>query len=167
MSKPFTIRHMKSTEEERVCDLIQLVFNEFVAPHYSQKGVQEFLRYIDPVLLAVRIQSNHFILLAESGDELAGMIEVRHWNHISLLFIDGRFHRMGIARELIIKALEICKGECLDLSAVTVNSSPNAIEAYEKLGFHVEGPELMEHGIRFVRMRMYLTNGMKWRLTTR
>lgn len=156
MSKPFTIRQMKSTEEERVCDLIQRVFNEFVAPHYSQEGVQEFLRYIDPVLLAERIQSNHFILLAELGEELAGMIEVRHWNHISLLFVDDRFHRRGIARELIRKALDISKSGCSELSEVTVNSSPNAVEAYEKLGFHVQGSERTEHGIPFVPMKKHL-----------
>ena len=160
MSKQFTIRQMKSTEEERVCDLIQRVFNEFVAIHYSQAGLQEFLRYIDPVLLAKRIQSNHFILLAELGEELAGMIEVRHWNHISLLFVDNRFHRRGIARELIGKALEISKCECLELSDVTVKSSPNAVEAYEKLGFQVQGSERTEHGIRFVPMKMHLCNGM-------
>ena len=160
MSKQFTIRQMKSTEEERVCDLIQRVFNEFVAIHYSQAGLQEFLRYIDPVLLAKRIQSNHFILLAELGEELAGMIEVRHWNHISLLFVDSRFHRRGIAKELIGKALEISKGECLELSEVTVNSSPNAVEAYEKLGFHVQDSDRIEHGIRFIPMIMHLGNGM-------
>jgi len=54
------------------------------------------------------------------------------------------------------QALEISIRSRPDLTKVTVNSSPNAIGAYKKLGFNAVGPEQIEHGIRFIPMRLHL-----------
>jgi hypothetical protein len=35
----------------------------------------------------------------------------------------------------------------------TVSSSPNAVSAYERLGFRITGSEQCVHGIRFVPMQ--------------
>jgi len=40
------IRKMTLGEADRVCSLVRKVFGEFVAPHYSQEGNQEFHRWI-------------------------------------------------------------------------------------------------------------------------
>jgi hypothetical protein len=41
-----------------------------------------------------------------------------------------------------------------------VHSSPNAVDAYERLGFKAVGPEKLENGIYFIPMRIILR--MSW-----
>jgi ribosomal protein S18 acetylase RimI-like enzyme len=147
---------MKPGEEEQVCHLVRQVFNEFVAPLYTQEGVEEFLRYVDPDLLAKRARTNHFVMLAEEGSNLVGAIEVRDFNHISLFFVASESQRKGIANQLLKEAIEIGRRDEPSLAEVSVHSSPNAIGAYEKLGFHAEGLEKVEHGIRFIPMILRL-----------
>ena len=150
------IRRMESGEEEKACKLIQDVFGEFVAPLYEREGVDEFLRYIDPKLMAERSRSNHFTLLAEDSGNLVGIIEVRDFNHVSLLFVAKKAQRRGIAKQLLNEGLEISRRNSPDLSEVSVHSSPNAVEAYERLGFEAEGPEKLVRGIRYIPMRLRL-----------
>ncbi len=123
-----------------------------MAPHYSQEGVSEFLKYIDPELMSRRVKSDHFVLMAEMDDRLVGIIEVRDFNHISLLFVFREAQRKGIAKRLLNEALQICSRNNPNLAHVSVHSSPNSIEAYEHLGFRLEGSEKSEHGIRYVPM---------------
>jgi len=47
-----SIRRMELGEEERVCCFVRRVFNDFVAPIFAKEGVEEFLRYIAPDLIA-------------------------------------------------------------------------------------------------------------------
>jgi hypothetical protein len=42
------IRLMGTNEVTEVCNLVMCVFNEFIAPSYSQEGVNEFLKYAQP-----------------------------------------------------------------------------------------------------------------------
>lgn len=153
MTEPVaSIRRMKHGEEGIVCRLAVEVFSEFVAPHYSQEGVSEFLRYIDPDLMSKRVKFDHFVLMAEADDRLVGIIEVKDFDHISLLFVSREAQRKGIAKRLLNEALQICSRNNPNLSHVSVHSSPNSIEAYEHLGFRSEGSEKLEHGIRYVPM---------------
>lgn len=139
-----------------MCLLARAVFNECVAPLYSQEGVDEFYGYVDPDFMSTRAMTNHVTLLAEVGDRPVGMIELRDFNHVSLLFVAKEAHRRGIARLLLKEAVTLCRLNNPDLFDVSVHSSPNAIEAYERLGFEAEGPEKSEHGIRYIPMRLRL-----------
>ena len=154
------IRRMKLGEEEQVCHLVRQVFNEFVAPLYTQEGVEEFLKYVDPDLMAKRTRNNHFVMLAEEDGNLVGAIEVRDFNHISLLFVASEFQRKGIANKLLEEAVDLGRRNEPSLAEVSVHSSPNAVSAYEKLGFHAEGPEKVEHGIRFIPMILCVGQGV-------
>jgi predicted GNAT family N-acyltransferase len=145
---------MKHGEEGIVCRLAVEVFSEFVAPLYSQEGVSELLRYIDPDLMSKREKSNHFVLMAESDNRLVGIIEVRDFNHISLFFILREAQRKGISKQLLYEALKTCSQHNPNLSHVTVHSSPNSVEAYEHLGFRSEGSEEFDRGIRYVPMKL-------------
>jgi len=149
-----SIRRMKHSEEGIVCRLVVEVFSEFVAPLYSQEGVSEFLRYIDPDLMSKRAKSNHFVLMAELDNRLVGIIEIRDFIHISLLFVLRQAQRNGIAKQLLDYALKTCSQHNPNLSHVTAHSSPNSVEAYERLGFRSEGSEELDHGIRYIPMKL-------------
>lgn len=145
-------RPLQPGEETAVCDLIASVFNAYVAPDYEEKGNQEFFKYANPEAMSERVKNNHFVLVAAVGDRIVGMIEMRDFDHLSLLFVDSDFHRRGISRELLRQAVDICRENRPDMAEVLVNSSPFAIPVYEKLGFRITGPEQTVNGIRFQSM---------------
>ncbi len=59
--------------------LVERVFDQFVAPGYSDEGVESFLRYIDLDLIRARFNQNHIIYIAENLDtkHIIGMLEVK------------------------------------------------------------------------------------------
>jgi ribosomal protein S18 acetylase RimI-like enzyme len=143
---------MTPEDVPQVSDLIVRVFDEFIAPEYVVEGVREFLKYVTPEALLKRSQADHFALVATESDQIVGMIEIRHNDHISLLFVDKAFQGRGIARELWQRALGICRSNQPELKQVTVNSSPYAVPIYEKLGFQPQGEQRVTNGIAYVPM---------------
>ena len=86
------------------------------------------------------------LLRPERAGELVGMLHLREPRHVAMLFVRSPFQRSGIARALLASAGD---ASC----EFTVNSSPNAVGAYERLGFRVTGPEQCVHGIRFTPLQ--------------
>lgn len=156
MNGAIIYRRMQAGEETIVCAMIERCFQTFVAPGYAPEGVQEFLAYASPEPMAERVRGGSFVLVAESGGVVAGMIEMRDHDHVSLLFVDAAFMRRGISRELLRRALDICRAARPDLQVVTVNSSPYAVPVYERLGFYVLSPEQETNGIGYTPMALPL-----------
>ena len=148
-------RLLKPGEEHEVCELIAEVFNEFIGPGYTDEGVFRFYMYANPETLAARQRENHFCMVAESDNSIIGMIEIRDYNHISLLFVRER--GKGVARDLFQHALERCLESVPGLKEITVHSSPYAASIYERLGFAATGEELAENGIVYVPMKYSVT----------
>jgi GNAT superfamily N-acetyltransferase len=151
-------RSIRPHDEQAVSHLVAQVFMQFIAPLYAPEGVSEFLQYASPTAMSRRLHHEHFVLVAEHRDKIVGMIEVRDHDHISLLFVDGAHQRQGIARQLVKRALEVCLKRNPRLRAFTVYASPNAIGAYERLGFRATGPEQERNGMRFVPMALTPAN---------
>ena len=147
---------MKQGDEKQVFTFIKDVFNQFVAPEFSQEGIEEFMKYIQPDALTTHLKSNHFALIAALGSKIIGTIAVRDYNHVALFFVDYRYQRKGIGKELFRKALEVCNRNMVKTSQITVNASPNSIAAYKKLNFEPTDKEQCVNGIRFVPMSLCL-----------
>jgi ribosomal protein S18 acetylase RimI-like enzyme len=159
MSDATLFREMRAEDADGVVDLVTQTFNAFIAPGYSTEGVQHFLSGMKSERLLQLAQEGDLFLVAEIGDKIVGVISIRisdHINHIRLLFVDGEYHRRGIARQLLEKALEIRRGCDPTISEITVKSSPYALPIYGKLGFHQLGPERVENGMRFTPMVLKL-----------
>jgi GNAT superfamily N-acetyltransferase len=150
-----TYSPMQPGQEAAVCELILRVFDQFVAPGCTAEGEAEFRRYVEPEALAERAQAGHLVLVAVAGDEIVGAIEMRGCEHLSLLFVDPRYHGRGIGRALWTQALERCRQLKPDLQRISVNSSTYAVPFYRALGFRPDGPEQVRDGIRFVPMTLW------------
>jgi GNAT superfamily N-acetyltransferase len=148
MIEPLEYRLMRRGEEAEVSDLVLRVFEEFVAPQFSKEGVQEFRNR----LFLRRSVWNHSILVALANKKIVGMIETKNDGHITLFFVDGDHQGEGVGRELLNRALEICRRRDPEIKRAIVSSAPNAIKIYERLGFRPAGPEQAENHIRFVPM---------------
>jgi GNAT superfamily N-acetyltransferase len=133
-----------------VASLAREVFDQFVASHYQPDGALEFHRYASEAEFSQRHQSGHVTLVAEHSGELVGMLHLRKPCHVSMLFVRSSFQRRGVGRGLLTAAGALLRDADCNF---TVNSSPNAIPAYEHLGFQTIGAEQCVHGIRFVPMR--------------
>lgn len=70
-----------------------------------------------------------------------GVIAVRQFNHISLMFVDKEFHREGITRSLFELIKDNVKNNCKGEKNITVNSSAYAVKIYECLGFKATDKE--------------------------
>ena len=149
-----TYDQMSSGEEQSVCDLVEHVFNEFVAPGTEQDGVDEFFRFANVTAMAERVRSGGYVLVAKQSGKLVGMLEFMRPDRIAMLFVTLR--GQGIAKELVARAIEQAKCENPVLSEVTVHSSPYAEAAYQKMGFRRIGNTKIEHGIRYVPMKLSL-----------
>lgn len=145
-------RLMHPTDVQDVSELVSHVFDELLASEYPPEGIQEFHRYIQPTALLARSQANHFTFVSVAHDCIVGMIEVRDYNHISLLFVAQQYHGQGIARTLWHKALQVCQRNEPELSQVSVNASGYAVPFYEKIGFYPVGDKQVKNGISFIPM---------------
>lgn len=150
------IRPMRPDEIMAVVGLVANSFRQSVAPLYSSRGTAEFLAYASAESMLKRLEGDHFILVALQAGRVSGMIEVRRHDHVSLFFVEPALQRRGIGRALLEQALQAMRVARPDLAEVTVNSSPNAVEAYTRLGFLSTSPLQEVNGIRFVPMTLRL-----------
>lgn len=153
-----TIRPMEAGEEEAAGSLVRRVFDRYVAADFPEEGVREFLRYAHPDELARRSREGQLTLVAEVQGELAGVIEMRDYEHVAMLFVErpGR----GLGRTLFETALGLCRERNPELESISVYSSRYAVQAYERLGFRVSGEEQTKNGIIFIPMRLSLKSAV-------
>jgi hypothetical protein len=89
MSVIVKIKLMCLGEETIISDLVTSTFQRDVAPLYAQEGIREFLSYANPSALKNRQAQNHVVLVASQDESIVGMLELRDYCHVSLLFVDA------------------------------------------------------------------------------
>ncbi|WP_320176048.1 GNAT family N-acetyltransferase [Maridesulfovibrio sp.] len=141
-------------EEGRASKLIFKVFDENVAPCFTEEGCSEFKSYATPEALRERVGYGSFIFAARDGEELVGVAEIRSFKHLCLLFVDLAQQGKGIGKELIQMVADRCREA--GNSELTVNSSLNSRTFYERFGFIAQDEEQLKNGIRFVPMKYML-----------
>ena len=148
------IKEVADKDLKRAIDLVNNVFSEFVAVDYSEQGRNTFAAYLEGKLeeVAAELESGKKKMWAYyQQDEIIGVIATRDDCHITLMFVDKRYHKKGIARQMfafVLKELKKTKGT----AKITVNSSPYAVKAYERLGFVKTGEQQEKDGIIFIPM---------------
>ena len=154
MDAQVTYELMMPGEEVEVSELVARVFDEYVAADCTLEGIQEFLGYIAPDLMAVRSQAGHFAWVAKVKGKIVGMIEMRNDEHISLLFVDKGYQGRGISRGLFERAMVRSLKAEPDVREISVNSSSYAVGVYERLGFERCGPKERKNGISYIPMKL-------------
>ncbi len=147
------VRELTLNEYKTALELAWTVFQEYEGPDYSEQGVKSFYASLyDPEYIKMlRIYG------AFESNKLMGILATRsNGNHIALFFVDGKYHRKGIGKQLFTRA-------CLDNSSgnITVNSSPFAIEIYHHLGFMDSDVEQVTNGLRYTPMIYHLKKNNK------
>lgn len=139
------IREVLEVELDKAISLVWKGFLDFEADDYSEEGVKNFKEFINNKQAIKRLK----IFGAYIDDYLVGIIATRNENsHISLFFVDENYQKRGIGRRLFEKVIRSTES-----LAITVNSSPFAVEIYRKLGFIAMDKEQLKDGIIFVPMK--------------
>jgi ribosomal protein S18 acetylase RimI-like enzyme len=153
MSTVVQYRRLRDSEVEDASALARRVFDEFVATQYSVEGQEEFRRYSSPRAMRKRHGDGYLAFAAERDGRLIGMLQLRDGEHITMLFVEGDSQRQGIGRSLIGAATDYVRTRQPPVRVLTVASTPNAIDAYRRMGFVPVGSEQVLKGIRFVSMQ--------------
>ena len=138
------IRELKRDEIEAATKLIWETFLEFVAPDYSEQGVESFRRFIFDESAAEELE----FFGAFENDELIGVLSANGDGHICCFFVKASRQGRGVGRSLWEYYRDRgCR------SAFTVNSSPYATPVYHSLGFKDAAAERLSDGIRYTPMK--------------
>lgn len=139
--------------EQKALYLALCVFMEYEAPDYGSDGIEEFKGALsNPGYIG-----SLCYYIAKEEKELVGMLATcNNGSHIALLFVNGKWHRKGIGRNLIEYAKSYCKS-----SYMTVNSAPFAHKFYQKIGFEDTDVEQTTNGVRYFPMKMNINQYTK------
>jgi hypothetical protein len=90
------------------------------------------------------------IATAIAQGRIVGVVEVRPPSHVAQLFVERTWQDRGVSRGLIEHAFP--ESVTRNGLTVTVNSPPESVSGYGRMGFRVIAPEQVRNGVRFVPM---------------
>jgi GNAT superfamily N-acetyltransferase len=162
MNTPPRVRLMRPDEALEVACLVRRVFDACVAPCFDEQGRQEFYAYIEPAAFRQRSESGEGpCWVAEKLGQIVGILAQRGADHVSLFFVEADRQRGGVGRALLGAAIAHALAADPPATALSVHASPNALGAYQRMGFGQTDVEQCVHGIRFVPMRLELAEESK------
>jgi predicted GNAT family N-acyltransferase len=155
MNNTLRIEKYQSGQEKEIHQLIKRVYDEFVAPDYTDEGNRLFYQWIESDMIAERQRDeiNLWVTLDDS-EKIVGIIEIRDNKNITLLFVDKAWQGQGIAKRLFTTALSEIIRRIPALRKLAVHASPCSVQAYKKLGFNETGEMQEESGIKYLPMEM-------------
>lgn len=149
---PYEVRWAGVEQWTPAMDMIWKTFLKFEGQVYSPEGIQNFLDFItDEDLVKDFLLGKYLMLIALDGEKVIGAATVRDRNHLSLLFVDERYHHKGVGRALMDTLCTYLKNEKGE-NSMTLKSAPYAVGFYERIGFLPTGPEEHYSGIRVTPM---------------
>lgn len=138
------IRQLNNREYNEAVELSLKVFMECGTTDFDDSGLNTFKDFIYNKSLMNELT----IFGAFDDSELIGIIGTKNkGQHISLFFINPKYHRKGIGRNLFDYAYSN-----QTVAQMTVNSSSFAVRFYENLGFTKAAEEQVTNGLRYTPM---------------
>jgi len=145
------VRRLNTPDEVTAAlKLCRRVFDEFVAPDYSEEGCKTFHKVTEPDENISKWQAGEYAFYgAFDGEGIMGTAaSCKGGSHVILLFVDKAYHRRGVARALMDAIIADAPAQKL-----TVNASPYAVKAYERMGFGRTGDKVTKDGMTFIPMK--------------
>ncbi len=148
----YNYRWAKPDEWIPAMDMIWRTFLQYEGKDYSEEGVRNFYEFItDSGLYQSFLRGRYQMMVALDGERIVGAASVRNHNHLSLLFVEGEYHRRGIGSTLMKKMCEYLKLEAGE-KYMSLQAAPYAVRFYEAIGFEQVAPEEEYSGIRVTPM---------------
>jgi len=146
------IRPALLDEWETAMALAWRTFQKHVAYEYTPEGIRNFEDFVtDQTLKRMFVVGQYRLFCAFYDKDMIGMISLRNQTHISLLFVEGKFHKQGVGARLVQYLAHYLKEE-LGEGGMTVDAAPNAEVFYYKMGFVDTRPREAKGGITYTPM---------------
>jgi len=153
----YIIRQAAPEDVRSAFTLALCVFLEFDAMYYEQQAVDTFKGDIartmdDEAYLQDIISGKSLLFIAVDEDKIIGLIgNMVNINEISALFVDGDYHRQGVATALMSRM--VCELKLRGVDSIIVNASPYGLPFYVNFGFTPIDCEKRENGFVFTPLR--------------
>jgi GNAT superfamily N-acetyltransferase len=149
----YTIRRALPEDVRPALDLALRVFLEFEAQDYEPEATTRFKDDIvyNETFIRSWESGNNSMFVALEADKIIGVIAEK-WNngHTNIVFVDGKYHRYGIATALMKQMIEDLKAR--GFTKTTLFSSPYGLPFYEHFGFTATGSEQKSDGFIYTPM---------------
>jgi GNAT superfamily N-acetyltransferase len=152
MQQSVVFRPANPQDAALIAEFIAALADKFILFEFSERGRAKFLSDHTPQRMLERISGNFRYHVAEMGGDLVGVVGVRNDAHLFHLFVSEKMQRKGLGRRLWEHAAAECR-RAGNPGVFTVNSSRNAVAAYERFGFSVSGPVQNVDDVLFVPMK--------------
>ncbi|MEI0531709.1 GNAT family N-acetyltransferase [Brachyspira pilosicoli] len=144
----FEIKTAQIEDLEEISNLAKRIYLKYNSSLDTDEGKNNILTFINHDNILMRTYINGSLILKAKDrikNIIVGFIEIRNYNHISLLFVDDKYFRLGLGKGLFERAKDIIKSD-----KYSVNSSDYAINFYKKLGFVAIYDNIkVENGVHF------------------
>lgn len=152
MQMPFEVRWAKEEEWGPAMRMIWRTFLRFEGRDYTQEGIRNFYDFItDDDLYVAFLKGEYQLMVALDGQKVIGAGSIRSRNHLSLLFVEEGYHRMGVGRAILTALCDYLKREAGE-KYMSLKAAPYAVNFYRRLGFRAVRPEEEYSGIRVTEM---------------
>lgn len=149
----YEIRDVSRKDWDMAVQLAWDTFLVYEAPEYSLEGIRNFHDFVKGKELKRLHELGEYEMYGAYCDGvIIGVISVRKNSHVSLLFVEPQYHHQGIASTLLKYCFELSRMH--GGNAMTVNSSPYAVQFYHKIGFRPLSPEVTKDGIKYTPMKI-------------
>ena len=141
------ITELAESEASEFCSVVIEVYDEFVAPDYSEEGNRHFYSFMTEDAVKQRLAGGALTLIARADGRAAGVCAFRDGTHLSTFFVRKQYQGRGIGRMMFAYSLRKLKAEYPEAERITVFSSPFAVPVYKRLGFIQTGESEEKNGI--------------------
>jgi GNAT superfamily N-acetyltransferase len=145
-------------DASRISNFVTCIAVKQIGPTLSDAGIKHLLAEMSTENQAERIRLGFQFFIASDDSVMVGVVAIRLPSHLYYLFVDPDRQRQGIGRQLWTWARDWAR-DSFKQDTFTVNSSLNAVEAYERFGFVTTGPIEEMHGVRYQPMRFATETG--------
>ena len=152
MQMPFEVRGATEEEWGPAMRMIWRTFLRFEGRDYTREGIRNFYDFItDDDLYVAFLKGEYQLMVALDGQKVIGAGSIRNRNHLSLLFVEEGYHRMGVGRAILTAVCDYLKQEAGE-KYISLKAAPYAVNFYRRLGFRAVRPEEEYSGIRVTEM---------------
>ena len=116
-------------------------------PGFTPEGKIAFERYVAPVALEQRASLGYVHELAYVSGELAGVMETKGPDRITMLYIHPDYANKGLGSRLVARAASRCLMIAPKIKQMTVYATDDAVDFYERAGFVRNGSRKESGGI--------------------
>ena len=141
------LRNAILSDADRTAAIASSLSAEHIAPSLADGGFDVLLASMDSEQTRGRIKDGWLHLCAIHENSMIGVVVVKPPSHLYHLFVLTEYQRKGVGTKLF-SAADAATLATTDACLSTVNSSLNAIPAYQRLGFTVDGAIVETNGVR-------------------